>query len=99
MKRHSRTLSSTAPRPLRPATNSSKPGMQNVFCTSTSSSQIFGLELPAGSSECVPLAARVAFIARDTFQAVWLEKSGRQGHALIYRAPAIVGSNSTCVDR
>src|SRR5919108_208192 len=37
MNSHSRRLSSTAPVPERPATNSSKSGTQNVFWTSTTS--------------------------------------------------------------
>ena len=39
MNSHSRRLSSTAPLPERPATNSSKSGMQKVFWTSTASRQ------------------------------------------------------------
>ena len=40
MNSHRRRLSSTAPVPERPPTNSSKPGMQKVFWTSTATRQI-----------------------------------------------------------
>ena len=57
MNSQSRRLSSTAPVPERPPTKSSKPGMQNVFWTSTASRQT-RKRVPGGRLDVVRLGPR-----------------------------------------
>ena len=55
-----RAQSSVAPRPERPATNSSNSGRQKVFCTSTSSSALRRSSRAAGRSPCASAQARAS---------------------------------------
>src|SRR5436190_5844658 len=61
-----RRLSSTAPRPDRPATNSSNSGRQNVFCTSTARRATRKVSSAAGLSACSAAHCR-ACAARSSY--------------------------------
>src|SRR5437764_8164407 len=85
---HRRRLSSTAPVPERPATKSSKSGMQNVFWTSTARRQIRKVSSAAGRRSCSSAhadasRARSSYGTRQTSPTVLGSKCGGSGSSRI----------------